>query len=660
MNKKSKLILILLTIFVLGCSTQKRGQTATPSGVVMPKEVLEKINSSVFEVVKLKPVDDDLTYEKELPLNDIPYTIRKDKYIPIGTAFAISEDRFVTAAHVLGLEYETQNSNYYIRSKNDKVYKINNIYKYSSQKDFAVFDVEGITVENRLKINTNPEVNQSVVSVGNALGEDIVIRSGYFTSKTPEEENGEWSWIRFSAPASPGNSGGPLLNKEGDIIGVVLRKSPNENLNYALPIGMVDESPENKAVVHYRLKYGLQNFREINNSVYDYTTDLPKSFDKLQKELVKNYKKDYKKNIDKLIDDYEKDMFPNGENSLELLYSNWDSVFPSLISQKEDKKWGLFEPKEINETQLKEEGRVSYGIINGLILSKLKRPKDISLQKLYEDGEIFFDYLLEGIPVYRNVANESIRITSAGKEDFKSFYIDEFGRKWIIRKWNFEYNDTQFLTMSLPVPDGVISMISFNGTYNTDYMLYDFKKLAKYVYCTYSGDFNDWKEYGKQDKYVPQVLKNSDFKFETDTLFYKNDNIRLGINDNILDFNDESLLLVHGGYYKKGNIYEEGISEILISEDESYDNLFYYERHKKPVKALSRKYFDWWEDVAQAKYPYNEDFYFSEGSTIIGGVLEEDFEDEGYTLTMVLEGKKDEVIEDRFEKLKNSVELLKN
>ena len=76
-------------------------------------------------------------------------------------------------------------------------------------------------------------------AVGNALGEGVVIRDGVYTSDSPEEQDGKWNWLRFTAAASPGNSGGPLVDRHGQLIGVVLRKSPSENLNYALSIAQV-------------------------------------------------------------------------------------------------------------------------------------------------------------------------------------------------------------------------------------------------------------------------------------------------------------------------------------------------------------------------------------------------------------------------------------
>ncbi|MCT7094643.1 trypsin-like peptidase domain-containing protein, partial [Salmonella enterica] len=78
-----------------------------------------------------------------------------------------------------------------------------------------------------------------------------------YTSQTPEEQDGRWKWLRFSAAASPGNSGGPLLDKDGKVIGVVVMKSPDENLNYALPIDLVLKAPANLGDIDTRESYQL-------------------------------------------------------------------------------------------------------------------------------------------------------------------------------------------------------------------------------------------------------------------------------------------------------------------------------------------------------------------------------------------------------------------
>ncbi|HEY8287755.1 MAG TPA: serine protease, partial [Acetobacteraceae bacterium] len=90
-----------------------------------------------------------------------------------------------------------------------------------------VFSLASPPAEDALTPDTRPPLNQVVYSVGNALGTGIVIRDGLYTSDTPEQQDGSWKWMRFSAAASPGNSGGPLLDASGKLIGVVLMKSAN-------------------------------------------------------------------------------------------------------------------------------------------------------------------------------------------------------------------------------------------------------------------------------------------------------------------------------------------------------------------------------------------------------------------------------------------------
>ena len=42
-------------------------------------------------------------------------------------------------------------------------------------------------------------------------------------------------FFQISAAVNPGNSGGPLLNRYGEVIGMVTLKSPLENVGFAVP-----------------------------------------------------------------------------------------------------------------------------------------------------------------------------------------------------------------------------------------------------------------------------------------------------------------------------------------------------------------------------------------------------------------------------------------
>src|SRR5205823_12619504 len=111
------------------------------------------------------------------------------------------------------------------------IYAIISILKFYAHEDFVVFYLTSDLAPRGLETNRTPNIDDPVMAVGNALGEGIVIRDGLYTSQTPEVQDGRWQWLRFSAAASPGNSGGPLLDGVGRVIGLIEAKSPNENLN---------------------------------------------------------------------------------------------------------------------------------------------------------------------------------------------------------------------------------------------------------------------------------------------------------------------------------------------------------------------------------------------------------------------------------------------
>src|SRR5882757_2985916 len=211
-----------------------------------------RVREATFEVVVAKPEKDPLIYEKPLPLELLPYSVRTDKYNSLGTAFAIGENRFVTAAHVLQVGTRTQFGVPLLRTSNGRVLAIDRIIKYSSAKDFVVFSLQRPDKVAAFRTETKPKLDARVYAVGNALGDGIVVRDGVYTSETPEDRDGRWKWLRFSAAASPGNSGGPLLDETGKVIGMIAMKSPNENLNYALPIAHILDAPDNVALVDDR------------------------------------------------------------------------------------------------------------------------------------------------------------------------------------------------------------------------------------------------------------------------------------------------------------------------------------------------------------------------------------------------------------------------
>jgi len=105
------------------------------------------------------------------------------------------------------------------------------------------------------------EVGQSVVAIGNALGEfQNTITSGVISAKgrtlTASGERLE-NMLQTDAAINSGNSGGPLVNLKGQVIGINTAMAGNaENIGFAIPINTA--------------KYAIESFKKFGKIVRPY------------------------------------------------------------------------------------------------------------------------------------------------------------------------------------------------------------------------------------------------------------------------------------------------------------------------------------------------------------------------------------------------------
>ncbi len=80
---------------------------------------------------------------------------------------------------------------------------------------------------------------QPVFSIGSPLGLERTISEGIVSTKNRASDG--MLYIQTTAPTNPGNSGGPLFNLKGEMIGVVSwHYAFNEGLNFAIPVATVE------------------------------------------------------------------------------------------------------------------------------------------------------------------------------------------------------------------------------------------------------------------------------------------------------------------------------------------------------------------------------------------------------------------------------------
>jgi len=592
---------------------------AASKNASLGSRVMDTISEAVYEVVVLKPTKDSLEYEKPLPMDLIPYSIRTDKYYSIGTAFAISPSEFVSAAHVMNLGSGSQFKEAFLRDRQGKVYSIEKIVKYSKDRDFIVFSLRNAKVKRFLSVNQDPRLNQKVFAVGNALGEGIVIRDGLYTSDTPEEEEGEWKWIRFSAAASPGNSGGPLLDRDGKVIGIVLRKSPGENLNYAVPIVEVLHARPNLAVLRMKVRYILDNMDMTRRETLKKEITLPKTYEELNNEINTIMAEFSDKLLKNLLAEHRDTIFPRGPGSTRLLYKTYHAVFPHLIVKAKDGNWDAYYPKETREAVLGNNGRLVYGNLGSAVFMYLRKPDNVPLETFYGDSKLFMDLILKGGGRYREIGPESIKITSMGKafEDYR--FTDSYGRIWMVRTWLIEYNDRKVVTFSLPVPGGCIVMMRTDQTGSADQGdLPDLKVLSDFIYVSYFGTFKEWQEFLSMKDLLPSLFSTLDILIKNNEMFrYKSKRLSLSYGPEIMKISDNSDLRLHFGYFQEQGRTVWDITEIGIAEDK-YNQIGYtVTRVMKPPKELGDEYQNHWENIVEGRFPYNRSSYHKDKVTII-------------------------------------------
>lgn len=155
-----------------------------------------------------------------------------------GTGFALTNNYIVTNNHVVD------------GAKTISIQGINGDFnhKYNAEvvatdkiNDLAIIKVNGISISSAsipyaVKTGTS-EVGEEVFVLGypltSTMGEEIKLTTGVISSKTGFQ--GDVSIYQISAPIQPGNSGGPIFDSKGNVVGIVSAKHKGaENVGYAI------------------------------------------------------------------------------------------------------------------------------------------------------------------------------------------------------------------------------------------------------------------------------------------------------------------------------------------------------------------------------------------------------------------------------------------
>ena len=270
--------------------------------------------NEIFEMYK-SAVGEVLTYDKA-----------GNEYA-LGTCFAFSQDgKVITNYHVIEEAYSAE------ITINGETYPVRQVLAYDKVLDLAVLKIDATDLLALPICKNEHAVGDSVFAFGSSKGLTATFSQGIITYTSREVDG--ILYVQHDAAISSGNSGGPLINNHGEVIGVntwTVRDS--QNLNFAIMMSEMDNLTFGKPLTMaelYELECDvftkLKNY-VINKGTYDasdreYTLTLGTSY-------ANDYSSKYTRQISYRMDDDELVLylFINAENMVSITIDEVDGVY---------------------------------------------------------------------------------------------------------------------------------------------------------------------------------------------------------------------------------------------------------------------------------------------------------------------------------------------
>jgi serine protease Do len=161
----------------------------------------------------------------------------------LGSGFIIDKDGFIlTNNHVVEKTDEIK-----VKLANEKEFDAKIIGR-DPKTDLALIRIETDKPLEPLPLGDSEklEVGEWVVAIGNPFGLGHTVTAGIVSAKYRQLGAGAYdNFIQTDASINPGNSGGPLLNAQGEVVGInsaiYSRSGGNIGIGFAIPVNMAKD-----------------------------------------------------------------------------------------------------------------------------------------------------------------------------------------------------------------------------------------------------------------------------------------------------------------------------------------------------------------------------------------------------------------------------------
>jgi serine protease Do len=212
----------------------------------------EKVRPGVVNIQVVKTVKNagfGFPFQFKGPFGDFfgPFSGENPHQMPmqqgVGSGFVISSDGYIlTNNHVIDEANQIK-----IKLADGKEYDAKVVGR-DPKTDLALLKAEGASDLQPLHLGDSDalKVGNWVVAVGSPFGLEQTVTAGIVSAKGRVIGSGPYdNFIQTDASINPGNSGGPLLNTEGQVIGIntaiFSQSGGNVGIGFAIPVNMAKE-----------------------------------------------------------------------------------------------------------------------------------------------------------------------------------------------------------------------------------------------------------------------------------------------------------------------------------------------------------------------------------------------------------------------------------